>query len=66
MFFFKKREAPLYNESIVLTCSILKNDVSVSCFLFPVHPVPEVAPVNVRGGGGSGGELVISWEVRGS
>ncbi|CAL8403311.1 unnamed protein product [Arctogadus glacialis] len=24
--------------------------------------VPEVAPVNVRGGGGSGGELVISWE----
>ncbi|CDQ69538.1 unnamed protein product [Oncorhynchus mykiss] len=27
-----------------------------------VHPVPEVAPGNVSGGGGSRGELVIQWE----
>ena len=28
-----------------------------------VHPVPEVAPGNVSGGGGRRGELVIQWEV---
>lgn len=33
---------------------------------FPFVPciVPKVAPVNVSGGGGARGELVIMWEVR--
>lgn len=34
---------------------------------FPVSSaVPEVAPANVSGGGGSKSELVITWEVNGS
>ncbi|KAG7268143.1 hypothetical protein CRUP_016474 [Coryphaenoides rupestris] len=35
---------------------------SVSAAAELIVRVPDVAPVNVSGGGGSGGELVISWE----
>lgn len=38
------------------------------CLLFPMqnvllYPVPDTAPANVGGGGGSKSELVITWEV---
>lgn len=31
--------------------------------LWLLYPVPDTAPANVGGGGGSKSELVITWEV---
>lgn len=36
--------------------------LSAECFVL-LYPVPDTAPANVGGGGGSKSELVITWEV---
>lgn len=49
-----------------MLCTCLRHNSQTEGWFnfFCARLVPKVAPVNLRGGGGARGELVIMWEVR--